>query len=93
MKLLLTIEKIPFVEEYRFSKERKFRFDFAIPEKRIGIEFEGVMSKKSRHTTVSGYSKDSEKYNLAVKEGWRVLRYTILTYKNFIDDLKILLKK
>lgn len=91
MKLLLDIEEIKYVEEYKFCDTRKFRFDFAIPEKRIAIEFEGLMSKKSRHTTVTGYSKDCEKYNLATTLGWRVLRYTILSYGNLIKDVQKIL--
>lgn len=91
MKLLLDIEGIEYVQEFKFSKDRKFRFDFAIPEKKIGIEFEGIMSGKSRHTSKLGYSKDTEKYNLAAAEGWKVFRYTILTYGNMIKEIKPLL--
>ena len=91
MKLLLKIEGIEVVEEYKFSDTRKFRFDFAIPDKKIGIEYEGIFSGKSRHTTITGYSRDTEKYNLAVAEGWMVLRYTAMTYGKVIEDLKKLL--
>lgn len=91
MRLLFVIEGIEVVEEYKFSDKRKFRFDFAIPDKKIAIEFEGIMNGKSRHTSVSGYSKDTEKYNLATAEGWRVFRYTILTYGSMIKDIKPLL--
>lgn len=78
------------VPEYVFSTKRKFRFDWAIPDKRIAIEYEGIFSEKSRHTTVQGYSRDSEKYNLAVENGWRVLRYTAMNYKNLLNDLNAL---
>lgn len=71
--------------ELKFS-ERKFRFDWAIESEMIAIEYEGIFSKKSRHTTVSGYSKDTEKYNLAASLGWMVYRYTSATYKNIIKD-------
>jgi hypothetical protein len=37
--------------EYYFAKPRKFRFDWAIPDKMVAIEYEGLFSKKSRHTT------------------------------------------
>jgi|SRR5690606_25550027 len=76
-----------YVTEHRFDSVRKFRFDWAIIDLKIAIEFEGIMSKKSRHTTVTGYSKDSEKYNLAQINGWTVLRYTVLNYKNLEEDL------
>ena len=75
MELLFAIEGIKVEKEYRFNEKRRFRFDFAIPEKKIGIEFEGIMNGKSRHTSVTGYSKDTGKYNLAAAEGWRVFRY------------------
>ncbi|HWB62142.1 MAG TPA: hypothetical protein VG603_01435 [Chitinophagales bacterium] len=91
MKLLLAIEAIEVQEEYLFHPSRKWRFDFAIPEKKIAIEYEGVMGGKSRHTTITGYSGDTEKYNEAAKLGWKVLRYTKLTYRELINDLKALL--
>lgn len=81
-----------YVEELQFHNVRKFRFDWAIPEKMIAIEFEGIISKKSRHTTVKGYSMDCTKYNIAASNGWRVLRYTALNYKEISNDLKSLLK-
>jgi hypothetical protein len=74
-------------EEYKFHVERNFRLDYFIPALKLGIEYEGIMSEKSRHTTVTGYSKDTDKYRLAALEGINVLRYTPLNYKNVIDDL------
>lgn len=76
------------VEEYRFHPTRRFRFDAAIPDKMIAIEYEGISGAKSRHTTLTGYTKDCEKYNLAALMGWRVLRYTALNYSQLWDDLK-----
>lgn len=78
------------VEEFKFCDGRKFRADYAIPEKMILIEFEGIISKKSRHTTITGYSKDCIKYNLAAVLGYRVLRYTALNFRNVWDDLKLI---
>ena len=80
-----------YTTEYRFDEFRKFRFDYAIPSVMIAIEYEGIMSSKSRHTTVGGYSKDIEKYNLAVTQGWKVLRYTALHYQDLYTDLEKLL--
>ncbi|MFL5811344.1 MAG: hypothetical protein ACJ749_17610 [Flavisolibacter sp.] len=78
----LTLEK-----EFAFHPERKWRFDFAILEKKVAIEYEGLMSEKSRHTTVTGYTGDAEKYNAAQSLGWKVLRYTAVNYKTMIEDL------
>jgi len=80
------------VREHQFSDTRLFRFDFAVPEKKIGIEYEGLMSEKSGHTTLNGYTKDTEKYNLAATEGWQVIRFTIKNYKNVIERLNALLQ-
>lgn len=91
--LKLTNQIEDFVTELQFSEGRRFRFDYAIPSLRIAIEFEGIMSEKSRHTTKTGFSKDCEKYNLAQIDGWLVLRYTVLTYLNLERDLLKLIKK
>ena len=82
---------ITHIQEFRFSEDRKYRFDFAIVDKKIAIEYEGLMSKKSRHTTISGYTKDAEKYNLAQSMGWKVYRYTAKNYKDFQRDLKTMI--
>ena len=94
MKLLLTIEKIEFVTEYRFHPTRKWRFDIAIISKgkKIALEYEGIFGGgKSRHTTQSGFVGDAEKYNEAAKLGWTVLRYTAAGYSKCIDDVRQLL--
>lgn len=77
-----------FIPELRFDKLRRFRFDFAIPCQNIAIEYDGLMSAKSRHTTVTGFTKDCEKFNLAALQGWRVLKYTALNYKQIVSDLE-----
>lgn len=82
-----------YCEEFQFDDVRKFRFDWAIPTLKIAIEYEGLMSEKSGHTTIDGYSKDCQKYNLAIINGWKVLRYTAVNYKNLEKDLKNLIGK
>ena len=62
--------------EYRFAPPRRFRADFAYPEKMLLIEVEGGVWTRGRHTRGSGYSADVEKYNLATINGWRLLRFT-----------------
>lgn len=73
--------------EVKVDEKRKFRFDYAIPEISLAIEYEGLFSKKSRHTTKTGYTNDCTKYNLAAMNGWRVLRYTAMNYQQVITDL------
>lgn len=82
-----------FKTELIFDAFRKFRFDWAIPEFKIAIEYEGIFSTKSRHTTLIGYTEDCNKYNLALINGWQVLRYTSANYQNMKEDLLKLISK
>lgn len=79
--------------EYRFHTSRKWRFDVYIPELNLGIEYEGLFSEKSRHTTVVGYTEDCIKYNSAAIMGIHVLRYTNKNLKNLRTDLACLIYK
>lgn len=63
-------------KEYRFHPIRKWRFDYAWPEKKVAIEVEGAVWIRGRHTRGSGFIKDMEKYNTATAMGWSVLRFT-----------------
>jgi len=78
--------------ELKFHQARKFQFDYAIEELKIAIEYEGLMSKKSRHTTIGGYSKDTDKYNLALGLDWKVIRVTALNYQTVIETLNAILE-
>ena len=81
--LLIKAEGLPIPErEIRFHAVRKWRFDFAYPSLKIGIECEGGTWAKSRHTSGAGYRKDCEKYDWAALMGWVVLRFT----KGMIED-------
>ena len=88
IKLVLQLMKIDFIAEHRFHETRQWRFDIAIPSLKIAIEYEGIMSRKSRHTTVTGYTKDCEKYNAATIAGWRVLRYNVFNYRSAGADVE-----
>lgn len=63
------------VPEYRFC-ERRWRFDFAWPDKKVALEIEGGTWSRSRHTTGAGYRNDCYKYNTAATLGWCVIRAT-----------------
>lgn len=64
------------VPEYRFHKTRRWRFDFAYPDRQLAIEVEGGTWTNGRHTRAKGFEADCEKYNAAVLNGWSVLRFT-----------------
>lgn len=64
------------VPEFRFDVHRRWRFDYAWPEKKLAVEIEGGVWSGGRHVRGKGYEKDCEKYNRAVVLGWRVLRFT-----------------
>jgi hypothetical protein len=88
MEIMLQLFGKPYETEFFFHPERQWRFDWAIPSMKVGIEYEGLMSKKSRHTTIKGFTGDTEKYNAAASLGWKVYRYTALNYGNLSKDLK-----
>lgn len=64
------------VREHVFALPRKWRFDFAWPEKMVACEVEGGVYVRGRHTRGIGYEKDCEKYSTAAALGWRVIRVT-----------------
>lgn len=82
---------ISYETEYYFAKPRMFRFDIAVPEMMLAIEYEGLAYKKTGHTTSEGYTKNCEKYNLAASKGWRLYRYTFKNYRDFESDLKTII--
>ena len=79
--------------EYQFDKDRKWRFDYCWPAIKCALEYEGIFSTKSRHTTQKGYSGDADKYNRAAVLGWRVIRVTALNYKTSLKQLNELICK
>jgi len=61
-------------KEFRFHHTRRWRFDFAWPEKKVALEIEGGIWSGGRHTNPKGFISDCEKYNTALADGWRVIR-------------------
>ena len=66
------------IREHMFDQltGRKWRFDFAWIEQKVAAEVEGGIHNRGRHVRAEGYEDDCEKYNLAVLQGWRILRFT-----------------
>ena len=61
-------------KEYRFHPNRKWRFDYCYPDKKIAIEIEGGVFSQGRHVRSIGFLGDIDKYNEAVRRGWRLIR-------------------
>lgn len=70
------------VRELRFIPPRRFKFDLAWPDQKVAVELEGGVYSGGRHTRGKGFETDCEKYNLAILNGWYVLRYTTNMLKN-----------
>lgn len=62
------------VPEYKFHPKRRWRLDWFLPEIKVGIEIEGGIWNKGRHTRPSGFIKDIEKYNTAALMGIKIYR-------------------
>ena len=74
----LNLSGLEWEREFRFHSSRKWRFDYAIPDQKIAIEYEGGIFQKGRHVRGKGYANDVEKYREAVLLGWKLLRYTVI---------------
>lgn len=65
------------LREYRFNPERRWRFDFGWPEKKVALEVEGGIWIQGRHSRGgSAFIADCDKYNAATLAGWKVFRVT-----------------
>lgn len=71
--------------EFRFHPVRRWRFDYAVPEIRLAVEYHGhagfVGKGVSGHSTIKGLTNDCEKMNSAIAAGWRVLAFTALHFR------------
>ena len=73
--LWLRVEGMPQgTREHRFHPTRKWRFDWAWPERKVAVEIEGLTPQGGRHQTIKGFLGDAEKYEAALRLGWRVYR-------------------
>lgn len=82
-------------ERLKAAGLKDWRFDYAYPERKIAIEYEGGVYVQGGHTRGSKYTDDCQKYNKATLMGWRVFRITIKHLEDpdsfgFFDDLKVI---
>jgi hypothetical protein len=73
---ILKFLQVAYEKEHRFHPTRKWRFDYALPHHGVAIEYEGLYSRRSRHTSVRGFREDCVKYNEAALYGWVLIRVT-----------------
>lgn len=64
------------VREFSPIQGRKWRCDFAWPDRLVAVEAEGGIHTGGRHTRGSGFEADAEKYNAMTIAGWAVIRVT-----------------
>ena len=58
------------LRDLRFCS-RRWRFDFAWPDRMLALEVEGGTYSRGRHTRPEGFERDCEKYAEATIRGWR----------------------
>lgn len=73
------------VREFRFHPSRLWRFDLAVPELLLAVEYHGhagfVGKGASGHSTIPGLTNDCEKVNQARILGWTVFAFTALHFR------------
>lgn len=80
----LTLEK-----EYKFSPDREYRSDWAVPAIKCLIEYEGgIFMMRGAHNSPAAIQRDIDKYALAQQLGFTVIRLTALNYKTAITQLE-----
>ena len=73
--LLCKPEGLPMpTREFKFHDTRKWRLDYAWPDKMVAMERDGLTYEGGRHQRMQGYEDDCEKLNTALTLGWKVLR-------------------
>lgn len=66
-----------FTRQFQFHEKRRWKSDFAWPDLMLLLEYDGITGcRRSRHTTVKGFTGDCEKLNEAAILGWTVIRVT-----------------
>lgn len=69
-------------KEVRFHNLRKWRFDFVVcdflqvPQLKLAIEIEGGIWNQGAHVRGKHFESDMEKYNEAIRLGWKILRFS-----------------
>lgn len=64
------------IQQHRFAPPRRWRFDFAWPDQRLGVEVDGLKrgGEYGRHQRIDGILGDAEKAEAGLLLGWDVYR-------------------
>ena len=64
--------------QHVFHETRKWAFDYAHKPSKTAVEIDGGVweTRKTGHTSGTGYTSDREKDNAALDDGWIVRRFT-----------------
>lgn len=78
--------------EYLFHPTRRWRFDFAFPDRAVAVEVQGGIygAARSGHSTGRGIERDCEKLCYAALAGWRVFPLTERAIKSGSGILLVL---
>lgn len=86
----------PFQRQFRFDPVRRWTVDFAFPQHKLIVEFEGGVWRRGggAHSHPTNIMRDIEKYNAATLAGWSILRFTDLNVKDFsaIETIKLFIQ-
>ena len=75
------------------TEERARNFEYGKENIVAAVEYQGgIFMKKSGHTNPKGATRDCDKSNLAQSLGWHYLTFTVLNYKNVLQDIEKLIK-
>ena len=64
------------VRQHEFHPTRKWRFDFAWPDRKLAVEVQGGQWVKGAHNRGTGMNNDARKNCAAVGMGWKVMYVT-----------------
>jgi len=97
LAMMLDDNKIKYIREYKFKDDRKWRFDFVLPDYKLAIEIQGGIYIMGRHSRGRELENEYEKFCEAVLLGWYIMPFTprmvtkgiaIAYITNFIKNYK-----
>lgn len=62
--------------QYKAITDRRWRWDFAWPDRNLLVEIDGATWTFGRHSRGSGIETDAEKQSTAAAAGFRTMRFT-----------------